>query len=97
MSRIGIEFWIRKEVSAMAEAVKSRSRRRKSGEEEVERQQLLEGMEQTRIQLNQAYAEFNAHSDPELVESCVFAINALRSLPGVKEISLMVSTSGSTL
>ena len=67
------------EVSAMAEAVKSRSRRRKSGEEEVERQQLMEGMELTRIQLNQAYAEFNAHSDPELVESCVFAINALRS------------------
>jgi len=46
---------------------------------EEERQQLLEGMELTRIQLNQAYAEFNAHSDPDLVDSCVFNINALRS------------------
>ena len=36
-------------------------------------------MVQTRLELNQAYAQFNAHSDPDLVESCVFTINALRS------------------
>ena len=47
--------------------------------EEDERQQLLKGMEQTRIELNQAYAQFNSHSDPDLVDSCVFTINALRS------------------
>lgn len=46
---------------------------------EDERQQLLKGMEQTRLELNQAYAQFNAHSDPDLVDSCVFTINALRS------------------
>ena len=48
-------------------------------EAEEERRQLMEGMEQTRVELNQAYAQFNAHSDPDLVESCVFTINALRS------------------
>lgn len=47
--------------------------------EEDERQQLLKGLEQTRVELNQAYAQFNAHSDPDLVDSCVFTINALRS------------------
>jgi hypothetical protein len=46
---------------------------------EDERLQLLKGMEQTRVELNQAYAQFNAHSDPDLVDSCVFTINALRS------------------
>lgn len=46
---------------------------------EEERRQLLEGMEQTRMELNQAYAQFNIYSDPDLVESCVYAINALRS------------------
>ncbi len=62
----------------MAVAVKSRRRRTISAEEE-ERQQLLEGMAQTRALLNQAYADFNAQSDPDLVDSCVFTINALRS------------------
>lgn len=46
---------------------------------EEARRQLMEGMEQTRMELNQAYAQFNAYSDPDLVESCVYAINALRS------------------
>ncbi len=46
---------------------------------EDERLQLLKGMEQTKVELNQAYAQFNAHSDPDLVDSCVFTINALRS------------------
>ena len=63
----------------MAEAVKLRRRRRRISAREEERQQLMEGMAQTRVMLNQAYAEFNAHSDPDLVESCVFNINALRS------------------
>ena len=44
-----------------------------------ERQQLLEGMARTKTELNQAYAQFNAHSDPDLVEACVYTIAALRS------------------
>ena len=62
----------------MAEAVKVR-RRRREDEAMDERQQLMQGMAQTRVQLNQAYAEFNAQSDPDLVDSCVYSINALRS------------------
>lgn len=44
-----------------------------------ERQSLMEGVAQTRVQLNQAYAQFNLHSDPDLVDACVYEINALRS------------------
>ena len=44
-----------------------------------ERRCLMEGVAQTRVLLNQAYAQFNLHSDPDLVESCVYEINALRS------------------
>ena len=62
----------------MAEAVKFRRRRVLTPEEE-ERQQLMEEMAQTRLLLNQAYADFNIHSDPDLVDSCVYTINALRS------------------
>ena len=63
----------------MAEAVKQRRARREADGTLTERQQLLQGMVQTRVLLNQAYAEFNAQSDPDLVDSCVFTINALRS------------------
>lgn len=62
----------------MAEALKSRRRRVLTPEEE-KRRQLMEGMAQTRTLLNQAYAQFNAQSDPDLVDSCVYEINALRS------------------
>lgn len=44
-----------------------------------ERHQLLESMADTRRKLNQAYSDFNAQSDPDLVESCVYEINALQS------------------
>lgn len=63
----------------MTEEARPGRRRRAERPEEAERRQLLEGMAQTRLELNQAYAQFNAHSDPDLVESCVFTINALRS------------------
>lgn len=46
---------------------------------ERERRTLLEGLEQTRVQLNQARACFNQERDPDLIESYVFEINALRS------------------
>ncbi len=64
----------------MTEALKGIGRRRVLlTEEEEQRRQLMEGMARTRVELNQAYAQFNAHSDPDLVDSCVFTINALRS------------------
>lgn len=64
----------------MAEAVRSGRRRRAAqAAQDEERRQLMEGMAQTRVLLNQAYADFNVHSDPDLVDSCVFTINALRS------------------
>ncbi|OUN24337.1 DUF2508 family protein [Pseudoflavonifractor sp. An85] len=54
-------------------------RRRGKNPRQEERQFLMEGVAQTRVLLNQAYAQFNLHSDPDLVESCVYEINALRS------------------
>ncbi len=63
----------------MTEALKSPHRRKLLTADEEERRQLLEAMHRTRVELNQAYAQFNLHSDPDLVESCVYAINALRS------------------
>ena len=44
-----------------------------------ERRQLLSSMSDTRKALNQAYNSFNAQSDPDLVESCVYEINSLQS------------------
>ena len=62
----------------MAEAV--RFGRRRAGQAlEEERRQLLEGMRATRVQLNHAYAQFNLYSDPDLVDACVYEINALQS------------------
>ena len=63
----------------MTEQMKSTRRRKPLAADQEERLQLMEGMARTRVELNQAYAQFNAHSDPDLVESCVFTINALRS------------------
>lgn len=47
--------------------------------QELERQDLEESLSQTRLALAQAYAGFNAVSDPELVESYVYEIQALQS------------------
>ena len=63
----------------MTEEVRLARGRKVRSEREEERRQLLEGMQQTRVELNQAYAQFNSHSDPDLIDSCVFTINALRS------------------
>lgn len=43
-----------------------------------ERQELLEGLERTKVMIHQAYACFNRESDPDLIESYVFEINALQ-------------------
>ncbi len=62
----------------MAEAVKTRRRRAGSPADE-ELKAMMEGMAQTRSQLNCAYAQFNTYSDPDLVDACVYEINALQS------------------
>ena len=63
----------------MAEAVRFGRRRPANQALEEERRQLLEGMRATRAQLNYAYAQFNLYSDPDLVDACVYEINALQS------------------
>lgn len=62
----------------MTETVRFGRRRAQAAREE-ERRQLMEGMRQTRNQLNHAYAQFNVYSDPDLVDACVYEINALQS------------------
>ena len=62
----------------MAEAVQF-GRKKASAQIAEERRQLMEGMKQTRDQLNYAYAQFNLYSDPDLVDACVYEINALQS------------------
>ena len=64
----------------MAEAVKKfRLGRRAASPGEEERQALMEGLLQTRLLINQAYAGFNSTHDPDLIESYVFEINALQA------------------
>lgn len=63
----------------MAEAVRFGRRRALEQARQEERQPLLEGMQATRAQLNHAYAQFNFYSDPDLVDACVYEINALQS------------------
>ena len=62
----------------MAEAVRF-GRKKAAQQREEDRRQLVEGMKQTRDQLNYAYAQFNIYSDPDLVDACVYEINALQS------------------
>lgn len=62
----------------MAQGMKLTRRRGRDCREE-ERQQLLAGLTDTRIELGRAYAGFNLQSDPDLVESYVYEINALQS------------------
>ena len=63
----------------MAHTARRFTFRKKEDPAQQERQQLLEGLAQTRVLLNQAYACFNRESDPDLIESYVFEINALQS------------------
>jgi hypothetical protein len=54
-------------------------RRKGDSPEQLERQALLEGLRRTHTLIDQAYACFNRESDPDLIESYVFEINALQS------------------
>lgn len=68
-----------RKVTAVEETVQAFRLRRRSDPVSEERRALLESMADTRKALNQAYNSFNTHSDPDLVESCVYEINALQS------------------
>lgn len=54
-------------------------RRRPDSPVQQERRELLEGLDRTKVLINQAYSCFNRASDPDLIESYVFEINALQS------------------
>jgi len=47
--------------------------------QEEEKRELHACMEQVRCSLNQAYAAFNMADDADLIEACVFEINALQA------------------
>ncbi len=63
----------------MAQPTRTFSLRRKDSPKQQERQELLEGLDRTKVLINQAYSCFNRESDPDLIESYVFEINALQS------------------
>ncbi len=72
---------------------------RKKGDTSVqqERRELLDGLDRTKVLINQAYSCFNRASDPDLIESYVFEINALQSrysylLRRVRELEAEQST-----
>lgn len=46
---------------------------------EKEKQEVLDAMQRTRLELKQAHESFNDAKEPELVEATVFEINALQA------------------
>lgn len=62
----------------MAEAVRTR-RSRRDNPREAERRELHDCMTRTLVEINQAYAGFNMQTDPDLIDSHVYEINALQS------------------
>ena len=66
-------------VKAVEEAVYRPVLRRRESPAQAERREILESMAETRRLLSQAYQGFNAYSDPDLVDACVYEINALQS------------------
>lgn len=54
-------------------------RRGQDREEQIELQSLQQGLQQTRVQINQAYSNFNSTGDSDLIESYVFELNALEA------------------
>ena len=53
-------------------------RRKGENVREGELRALKEGLDRTRVLINQAYAGFNGTDDPDLIESYVFEINSLQ-------------------
>ena len=54
-------------------------RRKGESVREGELRALKEGLDRTRVLINQAYAGFNGTDDPDLIESYVFEINSLQA------------------
>ena len=54
-------------------------RRKGESVREVELRALKDGLDRTRVLINQAYAGFNGTDDPDLIESYVFEINSLQA------------------
>ena len=52
---------------------------RKEEEGENERLELMDGLERTRVQIQQAYLQFDTAGDPDLIESSVFEIKSLQA------------------
>ena len=63
----------------MARSAQLRPRPRRRTLEDPERRELLGALSRTRALMEQAYGDFNAASDGDLIESYVFEINALRA------------------
>lgn len=61
-----------------------------------ERQALLDGLARTRSGIARAYAGFNGAADPELIESYVYEINALRARYGYLLRQVKALESGET-
>ncbi len=53
--------------------------RRGRSRQENERQELQRCIEEVKKSLNQAYTAFNMADDTDLIESCVYEINALQA------------------
>lgn len=62
----------------MIRETKGSALRKMAEQSRQERQELLEGLGKTKEQIDHAYACFNRASDPDLIESYVFEINALQ-------------------
>lgn len=63
----------------MQETARLLRTRRETDPAAAERKEILDSMCLTRKELNMAYANFNAQSDPDLIDASVYEINALRS------------------
>ena len=57
-------LWLKKEVAS---------------QEDSERLELMDGLERTRVQMQQAYLQFDTVEDPDLIESSVFEIKSLQA------------------
>lgn len=55
------------------------SRKKVENMEEAERRELTEEIERTKKCLHQARLSFNNACDPDLIEACVFEINAMQA------------------
>ena len=64
----------------MTETAKSFGfRRQTESAQMLERRTMAEGLRQASVQLSQAYQNFNAARDPDLIESAVFEIKAMQA------------------